>query len=66
MNTLNVVKASNKKMPVRKILDLILFAFLIFSVLNLAFGRFYYIQCSADGCQLDMLKFQVEVQRLEP
>ena len=66
MNTLNVVKASNKKTPVKHIPHLTLCAFMIFTVLSVAFGRLYYIKCSAHGCQLGILKIHVEEQRLEP
>lgn len=64
MNTFDAVKTSNKKTPVKQTLRLILCAFLIFTVLSLAFGRLYYIQCSTHGCQLGILKIEVEAQRL--
>jgi len=66
MNTPDAVKASNKKTPVKRILRFVLNAFLIFTVLSVAFGRLYYIQCSEHGCSVGVLKIQVDAQRLEP
>lgn len=59
MTTLNPVKASNKKAPIKQMLHLMLCAFIIFNILSVAFGRLYYIKCSAHGCQLGILKIQI-------
>jgi len=65
MNTLDTVNVSNKKTPVKRILQLVLYAFMIFTVISAAFGRVYYIQCSEHGCGLGILQIQVKVSRLE-
>jgi len=65
MNTTDAVKVSNKKMPVKRILRLLLSVFIIFSIVSAAFGRIYYIQCSEHGCRLGVLQVHVKASRLE-
>lgn len=65
MNTPYAVKVSNKKTPLKRILSLLFYAFILFSIVSAVFGRVYYIQCSEQGCRLGILQVQVNVSRLE-